>query len=270
MKHLARAWSRIKKDISGKAVYLFLDFDGTITPIRRRPGDVKLSKGTRKLLEKLVSQENISVAMISGRELKELKRLVKVKGIVYAGNHGLEAEGPGFKFTAPKVLKAKKVIGGLKEKLKKELRPFKGTLVEDKKLTLSVHFRMADLSRLGEIKRRFRKITAPHLSHGQIVITTGKMVWEVRPPIRWGKGEIVSELLEKEKKKIKKDIMPFYIGDDRTDEDAFRALGRKAYTVKVGKPTDRLSSARYYLRGVEEVRELLKKVLSFKEGETNV
>lgn len=270
MKCFEREWSRVKQKISGKPVYLFLDFDGTLTSIRKRPGDVRLSKAARSVLKGLASEKSVNVAVISGRRLEEIKRLVGVKNIIYAGNHGLEAGGPGFKFAAPKALKTKKIITELKKKLKKELRSFKGVIVEDKKLTLSVHFRMARPDKIDEIQKHFRKTTAPYLLRKHIVLTAGKMVLEVRPPIKWNKGKIVSKLLRKEQRKRKKKIIPFYIGDDKTDEDAFRMLGKSAYTVKVGRPGDKSSSAEYYLRRTGKVENFLKKLLAFKEREKHV
>ncbi|MGB2599701.1 MAG: trehalose-phosphatase [Candidatus Omnitrophota bacterium] len=267
MKHLAREWNSIKRNIKGKPVYLFLDFDGTLTPIRKRPEAVKLSKATREAIKKLASQKKVFTAIISGRALKEVKKLVDVKGVMYAGNHGLEAEGAGFKFTAPEARKSKKTITEVKNKLRKNLSSFKGVLVEDKGLSFSVHFRMADRDKAGQIERTFRKITNPYKASGKIVVTKGKKVWEVRPPVKWDKGRIVSLLLKQRKKSEKKEIIPFYIGDDRTDEDAFRALGKRAYTVTIGKTAGKNTLARYYLMGTKEVREFLKKVSDIKSQE---
>jgi trehalose 6-phosphate phosphatase len=270
MKHLAKEWGRIKERIKGKAVYLFLDFDGTLTPIRKRPGLVKLSRATRGALKALVAQEDIFTAVISGRALKEVKKLVGVKEITYAGNHGLEAEGKGFKFTAPGALRAKKAITEVKKKLKKKFRPFRGVLIEDKGLSLSVHFRMARPAKIKEIEQVFKRTTDPYRATGKISVTRGKKVWEVRPPVKWDKGKIVSLLLRQKKKGIKKEIIPFYIGDDRTDEDAFRALGRRAYAAKIGKTGRKNTSAGYYLQGAKEVREFLKKILDMKKEERHV
>ncbi len=270
MKHLAGEWSKIEGRVKGRAVYLFLDFDGTLTPIRKQPDAVRLSGGMREALKRLVSCENVFISVISGRALKEVKKLVGVKEITYAGNHGLEAEGKGFKFTAPGAMRAKKAITEVKKKLKKKLRPFKGVLIEDKGLSLSVHFRMAHPAKIKEIEQVFKRTTDPYRATGKISVTMGKKVWEVRPPVKWDKGKIVLLLLRQKKKGIKKEIIPFYIGDDRTDEDAFRALGRRAYAVKIGKTGRKNTSAGYYLQGTKEVREFLKKILNMKKGERHV
>ena len=270
MKHLAGEWSKVTRRIKGKAVYLFLDFDGTLTPIRKQPEAVRLSGATRKALKRLISCEDVFVSVISGRALGKIGKLVGIKGIIYAGNHGLEAEGPGFKFTAPGSLRAKKAVTEIKKRLKKELKFFKGALVEDKGLSLSVHFRMVSKGKQGEVKRIFKKTTAPYEAAGKIVVTEGKKVLEVRPPVKWDKGKIVSLLLTRKKKKRKKAVVPFYIGDDKTDEDAFRALGSRAYAVKIGNPGGKSTSAGYYLQGAKEVREFLKKILNIKRGERYV
>ncbi|MFQ5952561.1 MAG: trehalose-phosphatase [Candidatus Omnitrophota bacterium] len=270
MKHLAKEWGKIENALKDKYLYVFLDFDGTLTPIRRKPGEVRLSRSTRDALRKLASRKNIAVAVISGRALRQARKMIGVKGIIYAGNHGLEAEGPGLKFTVPGVLRAKKTISAISKKLKKEIRPIKGALVEDKGLTLSVHYRMVSRSRQGELGKIFNKITTPYRSSGKVVVTSGKKVWEVRPPVKWNKGKAALELLRREKRETKKSVTSFYIGDDRTDEDAFRLLKRRSYTVKVGKKGRKNSLAKYYLRNTKEVRDFLKKLLTSKRKESHV
>jgi trehalose-phosphatase len=262
VRNFLKEWDKIKKDLRGKHLYLFLDFDGTLTAIRRRPEAVKLGKSTGDILKKLVSEKDISVAIISGRKLKEARKLVGIKDIIYAGNHGLETEGPDVKFTVPEAAKAKKLISLIRKKLEKELRLYEGVLVEDKTLTLSVHYRMARKSKVKEIERVFKNITIPYKSSGRIAVTKGKKVWEVRPPVRWNKGNIAAHLLGQKKKKLKKRIVSFYIGDDKTDEDAFRKLRRGSYTVKVGKGKTRAS---YCLQDIKEVRKFLKDLLTIRK-----
>ena len=89
---------------------LLLDFDGTLTPIRRDPDKVRLGKRMHGILKILSGQTNINVAIISGRELGDIRKKIGLKDVVYAGNHGLELSGPNVEFILPAAIKAKKTI----------------------------------------------------------------------------------------------------------------------------------------------------------------
>ena len=267
MKYLLKEWKTIKRALEKKYIYLFLDFDGTLTRIRKRPGSVKLSKATKSVLKDLASQKKISIAIISGRSLKDARRMVGLKSLIYAGNHGLEAEGPGLKHAVPEALRAKKAIKEISAKLKKQLKALRGVIVEDKGLTLSVHYRMVPAGKVKEAEKIFKKVVLAHKSSGKVVVTSGKKVWEVRPPVKWNKGKAAAHLLKRKKKTLKKGVASFYVGDDITDEDAFRILRKSSYTVKVGK---KASSAKYYVYNIKEVGDFLKKLLAVKRKESHV
>ena len=151
MKHLSKEQNKIIDKIKGTPLYLFLDFDGTLTPIRKDPKKVRLGKKMRYTLKSLANKSNISVAVVSGRALGDIKRRVGLKNITYVGNHGLEAFGPHLEFVLPSARKAEKTIKSVKENLKKRLKKFKGIIIEDKQLSLSVHYRMADKRNIKDI-----------------------------------------------------------------------------------------------------------------------
>ncbi len=226
--------------------FLFLDYDGTLTPIVKKPTLAILSVPRRRSLKKASKNKRIKIAVVSGRKLSDLKQKVNIKGIYYAGNHGFEIEGPNIKVIHPK---AKKIIPTLKKinsKLKSALKGIKGIIVEDKALTLSLHYRLAGKKDLRKIDRIFHSVTAPYKN---IRITHGKKVYEVRPKVKWDKGQAVLWLIKKLAEKTK--AVPIYIGDDVTDEDAFKALKRKGITLRVGR--SRTSCAQRFLRNVNSV-----------------
>lgn len=253
MKYLFRHWDRIKKGLSGKGIFLFLDYDGTLTPITKVPKDAVMSQENRSLLEKLSCKSDCRLAIISGRALSDVKKRFGIKGIIYAGNHGLEIEGPRIRFTAPISYYIKKAISGIEKKMKFEYLRFKGVFVEDKGLTVSVHYRLADKKDFISIKNIFNKYTAPYVDNGKIRIGMGKRVFEIRPNIKWDKGRVADWLMTGHGNSI-----PIYIGDDITDEDAFKMLKGKGVTVFVG--TAKKSNAEYYLKDTEEVTELLRRI----------
>lgn len=234
--------------------FLFLDYDGTLTPIVKKPGLATLSRSRRAFLKKLRKAPYIVTAIISGRMLSDLKRRVGIGGLYYVGNHGFEIEGPGIRITHPKALQAKPILREIKTKLKKGFQKIKGIIIEDKILTLSLHYRLVQAKDLRKMKSIFPGIVRPYLKTKKIRLTYGKKVFEIRPNINWNKGRAVLWFLKKLKAR-KKDL-PIYIGDDTTDEDAFRLLKKRGLTIRVGRA--KRTRAKYYLKDVDGVYKFLK------------
>jgi trehalose-phosphatase len=233
---------------------LFLDYDGTLTPIVSKPSLAVLSKSRRAVLKKI--SKRLLTAVISGRMLSDLKKRVGITGLYFAGNHGFEIQGPKISLTHPKALQAKPLIRQIKFKLQKNLKGIKGIIVEDKILTLSLHYRMARAKDFKRIKKIFSDTTKPFLKTKKIKITYGKKVFEVRPNIPWNKGHAVLWFLRKLAKGKK--LIPIYIGDDLTDEDAFLALKNKGITIRVGKSAK--THAKYYVKDVDGVYRFIKNI----------
>ncbi|MFH1552544.1 MAG: trehalose-phosphatase, partial [Candidatus Omnitrophota bacterium] len=262
--HLFSEWKVIRKKIEGGPVYLMLDFDGTLANIRRDPDKAHLSDGAVRTLKAAARTPGIDLSIISGRSLKDIRKRVGIERITYAGNHGLEIQGPGIKFSATGAAEIKRTMSRIARELRKESRKIKGTIIEHKGLTVSVHFRMVKSSREGDVEEVLKRVTTPYVSKKEIMVTSGKKIWEVRPPVKWDKGRTALFLIEKKRKTTKK-ILPVYLGDDRTDEDAFKAIGKGGICVFVGRPGR--SAAPYYLRGAAEVRGFIRRITEMKKGE---
>ena len=259
MKKLIDNLHVLESRINGKDVFLFLDLDGTIVPIRKNPSSVKLSDSMKSILEKALKVKGITIAIISGRDINGLKKIVKIKGMIYSGNHGMEV---GNEEKIKVLIKNKYFIKDLKKicgTLRKELKPYKGIIIEDKTLTLSVHFRMVDNKQVKQIKKIFDKVLSSYLFKKNIAVFSGKKVWEIRPVSIYNKGKIVKILLASKGK-----IVPIYFGDDHTDEDAFKALKRKGISVKVGNKTSK-SCADFYVENLADVRKTLKLIINNRE-----
>ena len=265
MKSLLKNWNTVKNHIKRyRYVLLCLDYDGTLTSIVRSPKRALLADTTRRLLDKLSHEPRYIVCIVSGRSLKDVKKLVGLEGLIYAGNHGLELEVPRLRFVIPRASETKPLLKRIADKLGSELRDIPGSSVEDKGLSLSVHFRCVRRGDLQRVKLIFEEITRPYLLRGEIRIAGGKKVFEVRPPISWNKGKVVTWLLKRPAIMGKTEItLPIYVGDDLTDEDAFRALLGTGITVYVGRPNTS-SKAEYYLANVREVKSFLRKLADLK------
>lgn len=258
MKYLLRNWERLKEKLKGKYLFLFLDYDGTLTPITRSPDKAVLFGKTRELLRHLAGRRKYKLAIISGRALKDIKKIIGLKNIIYAGNHGFEIEGPKIKFSSPLSSDYKIRLRQIKKDLERKLSSVKGVLLEDKGFSLSLHYRLVKKELIPLVKTIFHEAVICLLVKNKIRIKPGKMVLEIRPPLNWDKGKVVLWLLAREKfsRKNKKSLIPVYIGDDLTDEDAFKTLKDRGLTVVVGKTTD--SSAQFFLKNTREVSKFLR------------
>lgn len=260
MKPLFQEWEKIAARISrADSVLLCLDYDGTLTPIVDKPEWAKLSPETRGLLDRISRKPRFRVAVVSGRSLADVRGLVGLNNIIYAGNHGLELEGPSIRYLHPEAEAARSVLENIAGRLREELNGIAGLQVEDKKLTLSIHFRRVPEKFLDKLFRIIENITRDAEKRGVIAVTGGKKVIEIRPPADWDKGKIVRRLQTELTGGEPGKILAIYLGDDRTDEDAFRAIHDEGVTVRVGGP-DPGSRARYYLDDPGQVLELLKKL----------
>jgi len=236
---------------------LFLDYDGTLVPIQKNPVRCILSDKIKNQLRLLSESNHCYLTILSGRSLSDIKKMVGIRKIYYGGNHGLDISGPNLRFTHPKALTSKLDIQYITRKLKKEITNIEGAWLEDKKFTLSLHFRSVKTEDIKLVKKVFRNVVDKYLEENLYIVMQGKKVLELVPAISWDKGKAVLLVL----KQLKDKCLPVYVGDDRTDETAFKAIGKKGITIRIGK--SKKTSASYYLKGYWEVSRMLQKINEF-------
>ncbi len=259
MRHLFDEWSDIARRLkAADHILLLIDYDGTLTPIVDRPELAVLSRDTRRLLQKLSRNRHYTIGIISGRALSDLRSKIGLDDLIYAGNHGLEIEGLGSNFLEPIAAEMQPFLDMLHKALSVTMKGITGVFVENKGLTLSVHYRMAEDKEETKVKDAFQKVTDPLSVTGRIKITHGKKVYEIRPPVDWNKGKAVAWLMAKLKENSRRPkILPMYLGDDLTDEDAFKVINKiDGISIVVGDNYN--SAARYFLKSPEEVADFLK------------
>ncbi|MFH1457561.1 MAG: trehalose-phosphatase [Candidatus Omnitrophota bacterium] len=264
MKYLFKHWDEVRDKIRDRHLFIFLDYDGTLTPIVETPEKAVLSKATKGLLEKISESPRFRLAFISGRTLKDIKGKIGLKNAIYSGNHGLEIEGPKIRFEAPVSEAHKRILEKIKSDLKRKVAGVKGVFLEDKGLTLTLHFRLVDKKKVPFVKTAFHEAVILRLTKDEIRIKTGKKVLEVRPVSGWDKGKVVLWLLSRQTF-ITSHTLPVYIGDDVTDEDAFKVLKNRGITLFVGRPKH--SAAQYYLKNTQDVSDFLKRIFKNPEEE---
>jgi trehalose-phosphatase len=257
MKHLLRQLKKLTGELRGEKIYLFLDYDGTIVPLAATPQKAVLTGKMAGRLRRIVKNPAIIPVIVSGRALKDIKSMVKLPGIIYAGNHGLEIDYYGRYLSIVADKGFEKRIQQLKNILNRELKGIRGVILENKGVSLGAHYRLVAGKEVSLVKKIFYKITKSFIKNKQLKIKPGKKVLEIVPALNWDKGKFVKWLLDTEAEDKNK-ITVFYLGDDKTDEDAFKVLGKNGYTVFVGTPGH--SAARYFLRSTEEVGLFLDKL----------
>src|SRR5947207_258472 len=233
---------------AGRAA-VFLDYDGTLTPIVSQPEDAWLSDSMRQKLRELAARA--PVAILSGRDLDDVRRRVNIDSIVYAGSHGFDIAGPG----GLRRQMATEFLPNLditEKELHKALDGIPSARVERKHFSIAAHYRNVKENDVPAVERAVSYVGARHPELRRI---DGKKVYELLPRIGWDKGKAMLWLLETLDLKSN-DVRPIYIGDDSTEEDAFRALEQSSIGILVSEQVQP-TAARYLLKDPREVEHFL-------------
>lgn len=238
-------------------ILLMLDYDGTLVPIRERPELAVMPKSVRAVLIQLQGNPEYELAVISGRSLADIKNMVAMPGIVYAGCHGLEIESPQWKYQQPEALAMIPLMQELEGRLKKDLAGLPAVWIENKRLTLAIHYRSASSK---ESKKLESCVQALHVQYQpQVRLDRGRKVYEFKPDIQWGKGDVVDLLMDARQRH---NPYPIYIGDDLTDESAFRAVAGCGLSILVDNhERPKLTGAVMRVRSVSQVKLFLRSLI---------
>ena len=243
--------------LDGSPFVLLFDIDGTLAPIAPRPQDAAVPPATREAIQRLVNLPAVVVALISGRSAHDVQRMIDVEGTWIIGNHGLELLTPSGDLAAtPEARAYEPAVAEAARRLASIDASAPGAFVEDKRWSLSVHYRMADPSAVPALKERASQVAREF----GLREMEGKMIVELRPPVPIDKGTAAVALAEK-LGALDEGASLLSAGDDRTDEDAFRALRSiKASTVTIRVAADddaTTTSAEFVLASPDEIHQLL-------------
>jgi trehalose-phosphatase len=255
-----------------------LDVDGTLAPIAPRPEDAAVPAETRRVVAALAALPDVHVVLVSGRAAADARRMVGVANVWVIGNHGFEAVSPdGGEMEQPELEPWRSPIARAARRIAPLVAPVPGVLLEDKGWTLSIHYRLADSKVVPRLIESVERVAEPL----GLRVGRGKMVVEVRPDVRVDKGTAVLRLAAelgalpgKENGTVAEDdgsLSPtddggsaLFMGDDRTDEDAFRALrsrSSRVVTVRVTNGEDIATAAEFSVEDPAAVRKLLEWLL---------
>ncbi|TMW62879.1 hypothetical protein Poli38472_005497 [Pythium oligandrum] len=251
--------------LAGRRLVIFLDYDGTLTPIVSDPASALLAPETRKILERL--HQNFTTGIITGRSLNKIQEFVNIPEFYYAGSHGFDIVGPhGTQIKNQVAVEFLTHLEQIRDTMKSQVADIPGAQVEDNVYSVSLHYRNVD----AKYHERMTEIAHGAVAqHPQIKCNDGKMVFEFKPKIDWHKGKALVWLLEALGLDGRDDVFTIFIGDDTTDEDAFEVFHSKSNRNGVGivvtdhsKPT----GATFTLHDTKEVHEFLNKLADY--GET--
>ncbi|XP_076927411.1 trehalose-phosphate phosphatase A-like [Bidens hawaiensis] len=263
---------QIVNNAKGKKIALFLDYDGTLSPIVDNPDHAFMSNAMRAAVRNVANC--IPTAIISGRSREKVHKFVGLKELYYAGSHGMDImcpvhspadhttkinEGNLYQPASEFLPMINEVFVALVEITKN----IEGAKVEDNKFCVSVHYRNVD-EKNWKIVAQYVQDTLKH--YPRLRLTHGRMVLEIRPVLKWDKGKAVEFLLESLGLSSCDDVLPIYVGDDRTDEDAFKFLreDNRGYGILVT-PAPKESNAYFSLRDPSEVMEFINLLVMHKK-----
>jgi trehalose-phosphatase len=240
-----------KADEMGRIV-VFLDYDGTLTPIVNRPEDAVLSARMRDIVRLLARK--CLVAVISGRGLEDVRGRVGIDDIFYAGSHGFEIAGPGgLREEYGKAKAFLPVLDRAAKDLQDALAGIAGVQIERKRYSIAVHYRMVDVKDYPKVEKKIRTVLQRY--DQKLRVSLGKRVYDFQAKIDWNKGRALNWVLESASLDPQ-NVFSLYIGDDITDEDAFHAIKDRGTGIIV-REAERFTVASYALDSPAEVGRFL-------------
>ena len=240
-----------RQRLESRRAIVFLDYDGTLTPIASRPELARITPEMRALVGALA--ERCPVSIVSGRATETLREFLRLENVIYAGSHGMVIDGPpGTDLQLEIGQEYLEELTTVHRRLTSALSGIPGVLVQLTGYTAPVHFRLVPPERIPEVERIVERVTQDHPG---IRVNRGKMVFEIRPDVAWDKGKALLWIREQLGLNPENSVA-FYLGDDTTDEDAFAVLDdRDAGILVASEPRE--TAARYLLRDPSEVGRFL-------------
>lgn len=252
-------WPALEARLAGKRLALFLDYDGTLTPIVSRPELAILSDEGRTTLRRIA--DTFTTSIISGRGREDVEALVGLKELAYAGSHGFDIVGPHGAAVGHQVAEwVEPVMHEAASQLEDAIDGIEGALLEPKRYSVAVHFRLVSEEDVSLVEAAVDRIVD---ADSRLKKAHGKKVFEIRPDIDWDKGKALLFLLEA-LDLDRPDVVPIYIGDDVTDEDAFEVLVDRGIGVLVSE-VPRTTDASFWMQAPWEVYAFFDRLLE-REG----
>lgn len=248
------AYGEVTSVVDGRQPFVCLDLDRTLSEIVADPDTATPVDGIRESLGRLAT--SCPVAVLSGRDVADVRDRVGVPGLWYAGSHGLELIGPDGRHHEHDAARAAlPALEQAADGLRDELSEVVGVRIERKRYAVAIHYRNVATEHVSEIVAASRRLGRQH----GLRVTAGRLVIELRPDIDWDKGTALTWM--RGRIFLRDPVLPIYIGDDRTDEDVFDAIRFNGIGVVVcsDEAADRPTAAQYHLDSPAEVGQFLRR-----------
>lgn len=240
-----------KKIVQSEAIFLFLDYDGTLVPFKDSPTEVRTPKKIKKVIRQLIQIQKIQVIIVTGRTLADIKKLLPLAGLSFIALHGLCIDSPaGIQYQWKTAEQTQSLITTIKKKMQPIVKQETGAFLEDKGRTIVLHYRLLPKNKERFLQETFTKIVQDHDNNRILEIIKGAKVIEARPK-GWNKGKAIELFLSHFT--TTNNTLPIYIGDDITDEDAFQILREKGLTIHVVHEKKRKTAAQYWVNDPDDV-----------------
>jgi trehalose-phosphatase len=228
--------TEIHRQTRGRHLLLLTDFDGTLADLAPRPGQAFAADSVRAEADAISRLESVTFGVVSGRRLADVRTRVGPAAEFVAGLHGLEIEGPGVEFHHQALRDVAPVLRRILQAAERDLAWCPGLLLEDKTYALTCHVRLAPPDLAERALDEFEAIAEPEIVAHVLKTLPGAAALELLPSVDWHKGRAVEWIRSSVQSRVG-DLVVVYLGDDRTDEDAFQSLGDDDLAVGVGDRT---------------------------------
>lgn len=266
-----RMFDDITRASQGKNVVVFLDYDGTLSSIVDDPDRAFITPEMRETVRDVAKY--FPTAIVSGRCRAKVYNFVRLSELYYAGSHGMDIKGPAEgseqrqQMCDPIICQPAReflpMIDEVYKVLMEKMKHIPGAIVENNKYCLSIHYRCVEEKKWGELAKKVKHVIK---DYPQLRLTQGRKVLEVRPMIKWNKGDALEFLLDSLGYGESNDVFPVYIGDDRTDEDAFKVLRERGHGLGIlVSKAPKETNATYSLQEPTEVMQFLKRLVEWKK-----
>ncbi|KAK3159127.1 hypothetical protein QOZ80_2AG0146090 [Eleusine coracana subsp. coracana] len=256
-------FEQIASASKGKKIIMFLDYDGTLSPIVADPDAAYMSDAMKEAVRDVA--KHFPTAIVSGRCCDKVRYFIGLSELYYAGSHGMDIQGPSSNPESVLCQPASEFLPMIDEVYKvlvEKTKSTPGAKVENNKFCLSVHFRCVDEKRWNALAEQVKAVIN---DYPKLKLSQGRKVLEIRPSIMWDKGKALEFLLESLGFANCSDVFPVYIGDDRTDEDAFKVLRKRCQGLGIlVSKCPKETNASYSLQDPNEVMDFLLRLVEWK------
>jgi trehalose-phosphatase len=226
--------ANLRQQLGAGPLLLLTDYDGTLSELSPTPEQAVLATDVRQEMDRVAALPAVTFGVVSGRRLGDVLERVGPAAAFGAGLHGLEICGPGCAFHHHALETVHAVIASLAASAGREMTRFPGVYLENKVYALTCHVRLVPNELASLALETFATLAEPYLESLILKSLIGTKALELLPNVDWHKGRAVTWIRARVEERFNSRVPVVYLGDDRTDEDAFGVLTDGDVAIGVG------------------------------------